>query len=1129
MRYVADFHIHSHYSLATSKELTPESLNYWAALKGIKIVATGDFTHPGWLKELREKLEPAEPGLYKLKAMYKNEIFKSSNLQIFKSFDEVRFLLTAEISNIYKKAGKTRKIHSVVFAPDFEAVAKIQRKLTSLDFNISSDGRPILGMDAKNLLELLLDTSPDIFYIPAHIWTPWFSVLGANSGYDSIKECYEDLSDNIYAVETGLSSDPPMNWLCSFLDKYTLVSNSDAHSPEKLGRNANILDTDISYKAITDALKTGNPEQCLGTIEMFPQEGKYHYAGHAKCGVCWNPSQTNDNKGICSVCGKKITNGVMNRVVELSDRKNPTDRPNRLPFYYAITLKEILSELTGVGESSKKLTAEFNLLIQKLGPELDILLNIPIKDIANSQFSTLNAQLFAEAIDRMRTGNVIIQHGFDGQYGKIKVFSDSELKSFGNNKLFKTDSSKLKTKKDKLSTNNEQRTTNPDRASILSAYKEKKEYAHITALNLSSEPANNEQRRANNEQRTTNNEQQITNNEQLSAINHLTGPALVIAGPGTGKTYILTNRIVKLIQENDVSPENILAVTFTNKAAGEIKERVNKQFEDLEIDRLIDLKSTNQQINISTNIMTFHAFGLSVLKEHYKLARRKKNFIIIDERERHSIIEKLTELSKKEVSDICKAISEIKQNRVEVDEELISVLKKYEAYMTEQNCFDIDDLIFYPVRIFEASPEILDSYRQIYQWILIDEYQDINLIQYQLVKALMPASESNLFAIGDANQAIYGFRGADVKFIRQFVIDYPLAKVYHLHQSYRCSGKILKASDRIIHDSTFAHSEGISVAQPDSSSLKGLSEGIKINLAHVKSGKSEAEFIVRTIENMMGGLRFFSMDSGIADGHEHDGSFILADFAILCRIGKQFDAIEKALNDHSIPFRSISENPFFKQEPIDNIIDFLKYSVNPDNTFIKAKLLKKHIIQSSDPHPDINRFREMTVSKAIDYIISLYFRNEKEKDESRIRQLIELSDDFGTDINAFIEFATIGIAPDAYRSGIENVSLMTLHAAKGLEFKCVFIAGCEEGLLPYSLFESQQADVEEEKRLLYVGMTRAKSHLFLSHADHRYLMGKEYSLPQSHFLENIEADLAKQIQADKSRKPKKDDSQLGLF
>jgi len=427
MKFIADLHIHSHYSIATSKNLIPEYLHLWAGLKGIKVVGTGDFTHPGWVKELKEKLEPAEPGLFRLKDKYK----KNADIQTLTSSDnEVRFLLTSEISSIYKKDGKVRKVHNLIFAPDFKTVEKIQQKLVKIGGNITSDGRPILGLDSRDLLEIVLSCSDKSFFVPAHIWTPWFSALGSKSGFDSIEECYSDLSDHIFAVETGLSTDPPMHWICSFLDKYRLLSNSDAHSPEKLGRNANIFNTEISYNAIIDAIKTGNPEHFIGTINLFPQEGKYHYDGHRKCNMCWSPLETLKHNEICPVCGKKITVGVMNRIGQLADRYDPLQREKRLPFYSIIPLKEIISEILKVGPSSKRVAYAYNTLLQKTGSELDLLLNLPVGEVEKA-----SNNLLSEAIRRMRNRQVYVKEGFDGEFGKVKVFQEGEKESFGSQDL----------------------------------------------------------------------------------------------------------------------------------------------------------------------------------------------------------------------------------------------------------------------------------------------------------------------------------------------------------------------------------------------------------------------------------------------------------------------------------------------------------------------------------------------------------------------------------------------------------------------------------------------------------------------------------------------------------------------
>ena len=406
MKITGDFHIHSHYSIATSKKLSPEYIDFWAGVKGIKVVGTGDFTHPGWIEELKEKLEPAEQGLYRLKKEYRQTL--DPELPGL-PYSPARFILTSEISNIYKKGEKVRKVHNLVFAPDFKTVEKIQQRLSKIG-NITSDGRPILGLDSKDLLEITLEASENTFFVPSHIWTPWFSVLGSKSGFNSIEECYGDLSGHISAVETGLSSDPPMNWSCSFLDRYTLISNSDAHSPEKLGREANLFDTGLSYDDIINAIKTGDRGKFLGTIEFFPQEGKYHNDGHRKCSVNWNPLETLKHNGICPVCGKKVTIGVMNRVAQLADRENPEHRERKHPFYSLIPLKELLSEITGAGPGTKRVKTAYNSILQKTVSEFDVLLTL-----SESEIRSVSNELLAEAVTRMRKGDVYIEEGFDGR------------------------------------------------------------------------------------------------------------------------------------------------------------------------------------------------------------------------------------------------------------------------------------------------------------------------------------------------------------------------------------------------------------------------------------------------------------------------------------------------------------------------------------------------------------------------------------------------------------------------------------------------------------------------------------------------------------------------------------------
>ncbi|MCW5834543.1 MAG: AAA family ATPase, partial [Labilithrix sp.] len=416
MKFVADLHIHSYLSRATSKDLTLEQLHRWAQRKGITVVGTGDFTHPRWFAELREKLVPAEDGLFALRE------------DLARAVDEgvpaacrapVRFLLSVEVSSIYKRDGKVRKVHNLAYAPDFEAAARIATRLAGIG-NIASDGRPILGLDSRDFLEIVLESSPDAYLVPAHIWTPWFSALGAQSGFDAIAACFADLADHVFAVETGLSSDPAMNWRLSALDRYALVSNSDAHSPEKLGREANVFDCDLSYFALRDALRDRR-EHFLGTVEFFPEEGKYHFDGHRHCRVVLTPAEARDAGGLCPSCGKRLTAGVSGRVEVLADRPEGARPEGAKPFQSLIPLAELLGELVDTGAGSARVGREYERLLTRVGPELAVLGDLPVEELGRD-----GPPLFGEAIQRMRAGQVQVKPGYDGEYGVVRVFDAEE-------------------------------------------------------------------------------------------------------------------------------------------------------------------------------------------------------------------------------------------------------------------------------------------------------------------------------------------------------------------------------------------------------------------------------------------------------------------------------------------------------------------------------------------------------------------------------------------------------------------------------------------------------------------------------------------------------------------------------
>ncbi|MEW6040996.1 MAG: UvrD-helicase domain-containing protein, partial [Elusimicrobiota bacterium] len=904
---------------------------------------------------------------------------------------------------------------------------------------------PILGIDSKDILRMILETSDKSFIIPAHIWTPWFSVLGDKSGFDCIRDCYEDLTDNIFAIETGLSSDPPMNWACSFLDNFRIVSNSDAHSPEKLGREANIFDTEMSYDGIYNALK--HDRGFLGTIEFFPQEGKYHYDGHRKCNVCWDPVETIKHNGICSVCNKPVTKGVMYRVAELADRSNILEAKNRKDFYSITSLPSLISEILGTEDTSKKVEKAYFEILEKIGSDFYVLLFADISEIQKKQ-----GDIFAEGIRRLREREVNIEEGFDGEFGKITVFSPSEIRNANASAtygdlflksplvpLYK--GGKSLTGFDEHSQNViKDRPGQPPRDvrskySINPALSKNNNFDilkksgvkfDISAFKVAYENTQSPTRRGgypgkdwrDTPLREGNTPfQQIscddtTLDEQENAINYGDGVCMVIAGPGSGKTHILTERIIRLIKNENVPQENILAVTFSNKAAEEMHNRVKEKISP-----------------VKASICTFHSFGLSVLKKYYKHFGRTRDFLIIDSEE----------------------IEEFKDN-----------------------AFDLDDLIYLPVQLFQKNSGILQEYRKQYQWVLVDEFQDINPVQYELLRLISGDGNPNLFVIGDPDQAIYGFRGSDVRFIDKLKEDYPNTKVIHLYRSYRCPAPVLKVAGQVMQKSEY---------------LKGTASDIKIEIKECETEKTEADFVAGQIEKMLGGVRSFSIDSGITDGTAFTDINSFSDFAILCRISTMFEPIVSSLKQHGIAYQVIGTDPFYKQEPYNSLLHFFKKNVatltagNEDVSAVLSNLIEKQNIVEDDK-----------------------------------KKFIELGRDFGNDYAGFFQCLTMRKGIDDFAPLKEAVSVLTLHASKGLEFKAVFIPGCEDGIIPFELFDKKtKEELQEEKRLFYVGVTRSKKFLFLTYAKKRTFKGRFLKQQRSPFLDRIEKNLL-HFESDKYKK-----------
>ncbi len=1067
MRFIADLHIHSHFSRATSKELVPERLHLWAQKKGIKVVGTGDFTHPGWLKELEEKLRPAEDGLYCLAPQLATKVDQEVP-PLCRS--EPRFLLTGEISCIYKRRGKVRKIHHLVLMKDMEAVRRLNSRLSRVG-NIKSDGRPIFGLDSRDLLEMVLEADEGAFFIPAHIWTPWFSLFGSKSGFDSVEECFGDLTPHIFALETGLSSDPPMNRRLSALDDFILVSNSDAHSPAKLGREANIFDTEPDYPHMVEAMKSG--EGFVGTIEFFPEEGKYHLDGHRRCGIRLSPSETRGHGGICPGCGRPLTVGVLHRVEELADRQEPKLLHQ---FVSLIPLAEIISEVLGAGPATKKVLSLYEKLLEEVGPEFHVLMDAPLEEIER-----VGGYLMREAIGRMRAGRVIREEGFDGQYGVIRLFEEGEKEALmGQHTLFKPVG---RSSKDRPSPSSR------EQGGPVTSGKVREPKKGVSWDDPILGPLNQ---------------------EQLQAATHLGGHLLVVAGPGTGKTMVLTHRIAHLIREGEAKAEQILALTFTRKAAQEMEQR------------LVSLIGEEHSSRI--RISTFHGLYLELLEQKAAEAHEPRALRICTEEDSLRIAYQV--LSSRGVARLSPAsfLQELYSWRLsellgranpKPSPERLSLYSAYRERLAGLNLVDFNELELETLNLFLNEPGFSQRVARRFPWVFVDEYQDTNTAQTLILKAVA-RSGAVVFAIGDPDQAIYGFRGADVSNFHRFSEDFPGTREIVLTTNYRSSQNILDAASAIIKRK---------------GSLRSVSHSNTLIWTVTCSTESEeAEMVVETVERLMGGVSYFSVDSG--RGGEELGTHGLGfgDFAVLYRLNAQGDALEEALSRRGVPVVRSGERPILERYPVDVLWRFFQAMLGKKERFYLAayeELLDKyHIRPPVVPHqmPDTDSIEELVnwASRVHGLDSGL-----KEGEEECLERFRAMAARFQGPLGRFLSAVSLERGIDHQGLVGDRVALMSLHAAKGLQWEVVFITGCEDGLIPCTLFGAKEQ--EEEKRLFYVGITRAKSRLILSRSRKRKLGGRLIQLPPSPYLNSIPVELKEELNRTSWKRMPRGHQQLTLF
>ncbi len=1129
MKFNADLHIHSKYSRATAKNLDFENLYYAAQVKGLTVVGTGDFTYPAWIEEIESKLEETEPGMFSLKKQIADKIDKTvpENCR-----QPVRFILQTEISSIYKKDDRVRKNHNLIYFPDIDSVKKFNARLDAIG-NITSDGRPILGLDAADLLSIMLETNENGFFVPAHIWTPWFSMFGSKSGFDSMEACFGSLKKYIFAVETGLSSDPPMNWRVKDLDNVRLISNSDAHSPGYLGRNASVFDTDLSFFHIRNALEANDLEKYKGTLDMYPHQGKYHYDGHRKCNVCLNPATTRDIEGICPECGKKVTCGVLNRVQELASRPEGYQPDHRHGYKSIIPLTDILSEIFEVGPKTKKVTTNYDKAIETLGPELGILL-----DKSFNEIETAGIPLLAEAVKKMRSGDINISPGYDGEFGKVNLFSKQEKAALKGEKyvLFNLPQKRKK--------------------AVPSKAAEVKKKQKIKRKKQSSPPPLKKP--------VTRDLLASLNPEQKKAVESQTGAIIIQAGPGTGKTRTLTARIAHLIVEKKIDPSNVLALTFTNKAAKELVQRLEK--------------------NIPTSrtpvlAATFHGFCLKLLKEFYQLSAS----IAGDTLKISLLQEAMGESGKKgrskkygDLIALCK--QELRGpnddlKRVAAGKEIDDpykfrhIYKTYQDLCRENDLIDFEDLILFTNQMLTDNEQILAKVRHRYPYIFVDEYQDLNFGQYELVKKM--SQDGQVFVIGDPDQSIYGFRGSDNKYFKQFSDDFPGCEKFMLTKNYRSTKTILNASCQMISKSEEAKGKYRIYSDLDTTR--------KLIIKETASGKAEAVAIGKMIEKLVGGTSFYSMDTGaVASGEKTEYSF--SDFAILYRTGRQCETFIDVFEKEGIPYQTANKKDMLEVQGIRQLISLCRIMAGCEHfddmeiifdhfgvqmgkktktdcrkAYRKAKRSSRKTLKSffetdlAGVGPEVRQrlvhileklasFKQETAGLKNED--SLHYLCEKagikkvidEKNEAKqyVEKLLIMAA-ASDGLKDFLNSIALNQDVDTIEFNTEKVSLMTMHAAKGLEFPVVFIAGCEKGLVPYARDGESVEDLEEERRLFYVAMTRAMDILCLTYAKKRRIYGTGLKRQRSLFIEDIEKELTQVETMPFRMSSKKKEKQMELF
>lgn len=1069
----ADLHIHSRHSRATSKALTPANLAAWARIKGIDVLGTGDFTHPGWMAEITDALVEDDSGLLHVKS----EAGLSREVPAMGGVlppGRTRFMLQAEIASIYKHDGATRKIHTLVYVPTLEAARKLTAKLDAVG-NLTADGRPILGLPARDLLEMVLETDPRAFMVPAHIWTPWFSLFGSKSGYNHIDECFGDLAGEIFALETGLSSDPDMNRMISALDRFRLISNSDAHSGEKLGREMNIFSGELSYDTIYRALRGEGLQKLTGTIEFFPEEGKYHLDGHRKCGVLMEPSETMARGNVCPVCGKPLTVGVLHRVLELADRSAPENPSHQPPFNMLVPFKELIAETLSCGVNTKKVATAYAKAISRFGTETTILTSddAGVTDGLNELVPNLG-----EAVRRARLGHVRREAGFDGQFGVISVFNEAERAELCAGKGI---------------------TPVPEvveRTSSVGTCSLPKEDSHA-ASPASHQPAPGPHLTL---PECAGSSAPLLDADQLNGLHAGPGPVLLLGGPGTGKSHLLALRVAELL-DRGVPPREIVVVTPTRRAAHELTERLHK------------IRGEGRPPRMDT----LSAIGFGLWKKTYGEAP----VVLDDEAARRVFMQSMAGQPVSESPNNTVPGDTIPGDNVPDAETLKALfatvqaarmralappvnIHPYTKFKESWNQVDEVDLLVFLLEQLRDSEATEEAGPLGHAHVLVDELHDATPLALDVLTALCPDGAQGFFGAADPGQKIFHFKGAageDRSDIRDEAAQrLPQLTTCTLHVNYRTRPRLLAAAAPLAHAATPA------MRAHNTSDGDGCGNGT-VHLFEAPDAAAEVQWMGQRIAHLL--------DDGPEGGCMHPGevAVIVRYSALLEPVTHGLATASATASQGGLPVCAPQLQGFWNDPRMAAILHAAARIHGVPTPADVADALGLPV--PAAPHPDFPSEIPDDALASGPQGLAAFLSDFDSRAASRDHAFWTGAD--YTELTAryaelggwagLLNWLHLQSDLDGATSDATCVQVLTARAARGHEFSAVFLPALEEGIWPFAgrRFLSGRSirpkgDEDEERRLFAKSLLRARREVYVSHAARRELYGRTLPMKKSRLL-----------------------------